>query len=47
MGFDGYEWAIGLLTTANARKEAPAGCREPEDFVVTMNGVNQTKAALD
>ena len=22
-------------------------CREQEDFVVTMNGVNQTKAALD
>ena len=25
-----------------------SGCRrEQEDFVVTMNGVNQTKAALD
>ena len=30
------------------QEEGCSGCRrEQEDFVVTMNGVNQTKAALD
>ena len=30
------------------QEEGCSGCRrEQEDFVATMNGVNQTKAALD
>lgn len=43
----GAETSSRCLKEKEAAERRGTRCHEEEDFVVTMNGVNQTKAALD